>query len=63
LGPAPTGGENYLRALAGHPGLARINIVAFSLVDILLVPAVLGLYAALRSSSRALVLPPARASR
>jgi hypothetical protein len=56
LGPAPTAGEDYLRALAGHPGLARMNFVAFSLVDILLVPAVLGLYAALRSSSRGLLL-------
>jgi hypothetical protein len=56
LGPAPTGGEDYLRALAGHPALARINFVAFSLVDILLAPAVLGLYVALRSSSRNLLL-------
>jgi uncharacterized protein DUF4386 len=56
LGPAPTGGEGYLRALAGHPALARINFIAFSLVDVLLVPAALGLYAALRSSSRGLLL-------
>ena len=56
LGPAPSGGEDYLRALAGHPALARINFIAFSLVDILLVPAVLGLYVALGSSSRGLLL-------
>jgi hypothetical protein len=56
LGPAPSAGEDYLRALAGHEALARINFVAFSLVDVLLVPAWLALYVALKTSSRGLLL-------
>jgi hypothetical protein len=56
LGPAPSAGEDYLVALAGHPALARINFAAFSLVDVLLIPAVLALYAALRPTGRGLLL-------
>lgn len=56
LGPAPSSDREYLIALAGHPTLARINFAAFSLVDVLLLPAALALYQALKTSSRRLLL-------
>jgi hypothetical protein len=56
LGPAPSGGEDYLKALAGHALLARVDFAAFSLVDVLLIPSWLALYVALRSTGRALLL-------
>jgi hypothetical protein len=56
LGPAPSGDVEYLQALADRPTLARVNFAAFSLVDVLLVPATLVLYQVLRSSSRRLLL-------
>jgi Domain of unknown function (DUF4386) len=56
IGPAPSSGPDYLTALAAHPTLSRANFAVFSLVDVLLLPAALALYAALKASSRWLLL-------
>jgi hypothetical protein len=48
LGPAPSSGEPYLRTLAGHATLAQVNFGVFALSDVLLVPALLALYLALK---------------
>jgi hypothetical protein len=56
IGPAPGGGEEYLRALAGHATLSQINFVLFALADLLFVPAVLSLFQALKHLARSAVL-------
>jgi hypothetical protein len=48
LGAAPTGGEDYLRALAAHPQLARLTFGMYAVADVLLVPAILALFVALK---------------
>lgn len=48
IGPAPSGGELYLKSLAGHATLAQVNFGLFALTDFLLLPAVLALYLALK---------------
>ena len=48
IGPAPSGGELYLKSLAGHVMLAQVNFGLFALTDFLLLPAVLALYLALK---------------
>jgi hypothetical protein len=52
IGPAPGGGEQYLRALAGHATLSQINFALFALADLLFVPAALGLFHALKHIAR-----------
>lgn len=47
-GPPPSGDELYLKSLAGHVTLARVNFGLFALSDFLLVPAVMALYLVLR---------------
>lgn len=56
LGPAPSGDVAYLTSLATHPDLARINFIAFGVVDLLLLPGMVGLYASLRDKSRTLMI-------
>lgn len=48
IGPAPRGGELYLKSLAGHAVLAQVNFGLFAFTDFLLLPAVLALYLALK---------------
>lgn len=48
LGPAPADSQQFLQALATHPSLAQVSYGLWSLADFLLVPAVLGLYLALK---------------
>jgi hypothetical protein len=47
LGPPPSGGEEYLKALSGHALLARFNFGLFALADLLLLLGVLALYLSL----------------
>ena len=56
LGQPPADAEPYLRSLATHPGLAFANYAGFALVDLLLVPATLALYLALRHLARSAML-------
>jgi hypothetical protein len=52
LGPAPSGGEQYLKSVAGHTHLAQINFGLFALTDFLLMPAALAFYLALKQLAR-----------
>jgi len=56
LGQPPADAEPYLRSLATHPGLAFANYAGFALADLLLVPATLALYVALRHLARSAML-------
>jgi hypothetical protein len=46
--PGAADSVHYLQSLAAHPSLARVSYGLYSLTDFLLVPAVLGLYLALK---------------
>jgi len=48
IGPAPSGGEAYLKALAEHERLALANFGLFTLTDFLLLPGVMALYLSLK---------------
>jgi hypothetical protein len=52
LGPAPIGGEPYLRELAAHALLAQMNFGLFALTDFLLLPVVMALYLALKQINK-----------
>ena len=52
LGVAPADSQQYLQSLADHATLARVTYGLFSLANFLLLPAVLGLYLALRRVAR-----------
>jgi hypothetical protein len=52
LGAPPGNNEAYLQALASHPALAQITYWIFGLVDILLIPTMLGLYLALKGINK-----------
>jgi hypothetical protein len=54
--PAPTNAETYLRALAEHRRVAFAYFAGSALADVLLVPAALALYFALRHLARTAVL-------
>ena len=56
IGPAPSDGERYLRALAQHIRLAGINFGLFTLTDFLLLPGVLALYIALKHTHKTVML-------
>ncbi len=56
LGPPPADTEPYLRSLAAHRGLAFVNYAGFAVADLLLVPATLALYLALRHLARSAML-------
>jgi hypothetical protein len=53
---APADSQQYLQSLANHVGLARVTYGLFSVADVLLVPAVLGLYLSLRCVGKNLML-------
>jgi hypothetical protein len=48
LGPAPSGGEEYLKSLAAHSLLARINFGIYALSDFLMLPVILAFYLTLK---------------
>jgi hypothetical protein len=52
LGPAPSGGEPYLKSLATHEVLAQMNFGLFALTDFLLLPGLLALFLALKQVSK-----------
>jgi hypothetical protein len=52
LGVPPGNSNAYLLSLAAHPALARVTYWIFGLTDILLIPAVLGLYLAVKGINK-----------
>jgi hypothetical protein len=52
LGTPPGNSEAYLQSLAAHPAVAQVTYSIFGLTDILLIPAVLGLYLALKGINK-----------
>jgi hypothetical protein len=48
LGGTPGNSQAYLQSLAAHPLIAPMTYWSFSLVDVLFIPAILGLYLALK---------------
>jgi hypothetical protein len=56
LGSPPGNSETYLQALAGHRALAQFTYWIFALADVLLIPATLGLYLALKGINKSAML-------
>jgi hypothetical protein len=57
LGPPPSGSEEYLKALAGHTLLARLNFGLFAMADFMLLLGTLALYLSLnRVAKNAMLL-------
>ena len=52
IGPPPSGGELYLKSLAGHAVLSQINFGAFALADFLMLPAGMALFLALKHRAK-----------
>ncbi len=48
IGPAPSGGEAYLTSVAQHAAASQVDFGIFALSDLLLLPAALALYLALK---------------
>ena len=56
LGAAPGNNENYLHALASHPGLASFSYGVTAAADFVLIPAALALYMAFKGVSKTWML-------
>jgi hypothetical protein len=56
LGPPPSGGEEYLKALAGHTILAGLNFGLFAFVDFMLLLGALALYLSLKQIAKSAML-------
>lgn len=52
LGGTPGNSQTYLQSLAAHPALAQVTYWIFALADILFIPAILGLYLALKGINK-----------
>ena len=52
IGPAPSGTIDYMNALAAHKLLSLINFAFFTLADIFLIPAAIGLYFLLKKINK-----------
>ncbi len=52
LGPAPSGGEEYLKSLASHALLAQVNFGIYAITDFLMMPVILALFLSLKHINR-----------
>ncbi|MDG7002279.1 MAG: DUF4386 family protein, partial [Nitrososphaerota archaeon] len=52
LGPAPSSGEAYLNALAGHVSAAQLNFMVWIIADFLLIAVTFALYLALKGINK-----------